>query len=106
VFTAFFISPTSECLGPILELNVIFNFFLYYSIYFKFKKKILPFFPFFSKTFIKGLLSAIPLSYIIPGLIFLKLDPHTLFSREKLPAIALVVFGLVVSISGENLVHI
>lgn len=50
----------------------------------------------------KGLLSAIPLSYIIPGLIFLKLDPHTLFSREKLPAIALVVFGLVVSISGES----
>lgn len=22
VFTAFFVSPTSECLGPILELNV------------------------------------------------------------------------------------
>lgn len=49
----------------------------------------------------QGLLSAIPLSYILPGLIFLKLDPTPLFSREKLPAIALVGFGLVVSISGE-----
>jgi hypothetical protein len=47
-------------------------------------------------------LAAIPLSYIIPGLIFIKLDPHSLFSREKLPAIALVVFGLVVSISGKK----
>ncbi|CRL06852.1 CLUMA_CG019497, isoform A [Clunio marinus] len=70
VFSAFFISPTSECLGPILELN--------------------------------GLLAAIPLSYILPGLIFLKLDPHSLFSREKLPAIVLVIFGLIVSISGST----
>ncbi|KAL7046932.1 hypothetical protein ACKWTF_002749 [Chironomus riparius] len=68
VFAAFFVSPTSECLGPILEIN--------------------------------GLLTAIPLSYILPGLIFIKLDPHSLFSREKLPAIFLVVFGLAVSISG------
>lgn len=50
---------------------------------------------------LQGLLAAIPLSYILPGLIFIKLDPHSLFSREKLPAIALVVFGLVVSISGK-----
>lgn len=49
----------------------------------------------------QGLLTAIPLSYILPGLIFIKLDPHSLFSREKLPAIFLVVFGLAVSISGK-----
>jgi len=58
---------------------------------------ILSFFVFRSQ----GLLAAIPLSYILPGLIFIKLDPHSLFSREKLPAIALVIFGLIVSISGR-----
>lgn len=61
----------------------------------------------FSSCFVsQGLLSAIPLSYILPGLIFLKLDPQPLFSREKLPAIALVVFGLIVSISGECCCHL
>ncbi|CAO1365557.1 unnamed protein product [Diamesa serratosioi] len=69
VFLAFFVSPTTECLGPILELN--------------------------------GLLAAIPLSYILPGLIFIQLDPHSLFSREKLPAVGLVVFGVVVTICGS-----
>jgi len=61
------------------------------------KMLILSFFVFRSQ----GLLAAIPLSYILPGLIFIKLDPHSLFSREKFPAIALVIFGLIVSISGR-----
>lgn len=50
---------------------------------------------------LKGLLAAIPLSYILPGLIFIQLDPHSLFSREKLPAVGLVVFGVVVTICGS-----
>lgn len=59
-------------------------------------------FPFVFYFVLQGLLAAIPLSYILPGLIFIKLDPHSLFSREKLPAIALVIFGLIVSISGKR----
>jgi solute carrier family 38 (sodium-coupled neutral amino acid transporter), member 11 len=99
VFAAFFISPTSECLGPILELNVI-SFSDSAFVISNLKSNPLLF---ALEKNSQGLLSAIPLSYIIPGLIFLKLDPHALFSREKLPAIALVAFGLIVSISGKRI---
>ncbi|XP_058066863.1 putative sodium-coupled neutral amino acid transporter 11 [Anopheles bellator] len=68
VFAAFVISPYTECLGPVLELN--------------------------------GLLAAIPLAYILPGLAYIQLSPHSLFSQEKLPAVGLVLFGTVVTISG------
>ncbi|XP_063698102.1 putative sodium-coupled neutral amino acid transporter 11 [Culicoides brevitarsis] len=70
VFLAFIISPGTDCLGPILELN--------------------------------GLLAAIPLAYILPGLAFIQLEPHSLFSREKLPALGLVIFGVLVTISGVS----
>ncbi|XP_055611260.1 putative sodium-coupled neutral amino acid transporter 11 isoform X2 [Uranotaenia lowii] len=71
VFAAFIISPYTECLGPVLELN--------------------------------GLLAAIPLAYILPGLAYIQLSPHSLFSQEKLPAAGLVVFGTIVTISGAAL---
>uniref|UniRef100_A0A8W7P3J9 Putative sodium-coupled neutral amino acid transporter 11 n=1 Tax=Anopheles coluzzii TaxID=1518534 RepID=A0A8W7P3J9_ANOCL len=68
VFSAFIISPYTECLGPVLELN--------------------------------GLLAAIPLAYVLPGLAYIQLSPHSLFSQEKLPAAGLVLFGTIVTISG------
>ncbi|KAG4076662.1 hypothetical protein HA402_001949 [Bradysia odoriphaga] len=68
VLTAFFISPMTECLGPVLELN--------------------------------GLLAAIPLAYILPGLAYIQMEPHSWTSREKLPAVGLVVFGTIVTIAG------
>ncbi|EDW59887.2 uncharacterized protein Dvir_GJ21179, partial [Drosophila virilis] len=68
VFSAFIISPMTDCLGSVLELN--------------------------------GLLAAIPLAYILPGLAYIQMEPHALFSREKLPALGLVVFGAVVTILG------
>ncbi|XP_055530400.1 putative sodium-coupled neutral amino acid transporter 11 [Wyeomyia smithii] len=71
VFAAFILSPYTECLGPVLELN--------------------------------GLLAAIPLAYILPGLAYIQLSPHSLFSQEKLPAAGLVLFGTIVTISGAAL---
>ncbi|XP_017463037.1 PREDICTED: putative sodium-coupled neutral amino acid transporter 11 isoform X2 [Rhagoletis zephyria] len=68
VLSAFIISPLTDCLGSVLELN--------------------------------GLLAAIPLAYILPGLAFIQMDSHHLFSREKLPALGLVVFGTFVTILG------
>lgn len=62
------------------------------------KKRFINVYSFF---YLKGLLAAIPLSYIIPGLIFIQLDPHSLLSREKLPAVGLVVFGVIVTICGS-----
>ncbi|XP_029725724.1 putative sodium-coupled neutral amino acid transporter 11 [Aedes albopictus] len=71
VLAAFIISPYTECLGPVLELN--------------------------------GLLAAIPLAYVLPGLAYIQLSPHSLWSREKLPAAGLVLFGTFVTISGAAL---
>ncbi|KAH8258093.1 hypothetical protein KR038_005687, partial [Drosophila bunnanda] len=68
VFSAFVISPMTDCLGSVLELN--------------------------------GLLAAIPLAYILPGLAYIQMEPHALLSREKLPALGLVVFGALVTILG------
>lgn len=49
---------------------------------------------------LKGLLAAIPLAYILPGLAYIKMEPHSLTSREKLPAVGLVVFGTIVTVVG------
>ena len=50
----------------------------------------------------QGLLAAIPLAYVLPGLAFIQLEPHSLFSREKLPALGLVVFGVIFTIAGVS----
>lgn len=72
VLTAFIISPMTECLGPVLELN--------------------------------GLLAAIPLAYILPALAYIKMETtFPTFSREKLPALGLVVFGTIVTLAGSAL---
>uniref|UniRef100_A0A1B0CDE8 Putative sodium-coupled neutral amino acid transporter 11 n=1 Tax=Lutzomyia longipalpis TaxID=7200 RepID=A0A1B0CDE8_LUTLO len=72
LFLAFIISPMTDCLGSVLELN--------------------------------GILAAIPLAYVLPGLAFIQLEPHSLYSREKLPAVALVTFGVIFTIAGEYFV--
>uniref|UniRef100_A0A182MNF3 Putative sodium-coupled neutral amino acid transporter 11 n=1 Tax=Anopheles culicifacies TaxID=139723 RepID=A0A182MNF3_9DIPT len=89
VFTAFIISPYTECLGPVLELNV--------SIAPPFSMSYPNDHELFSP---QGLLAAIPLAYILPGLAYIQLSPHSLFSQEKLPAAGLVLFGTIVTISG------
>lgn len=40
------------------------------------------------------------MAYVLPGLAFIKLDPHSVTSREKLPALGLVVFGVIFTIAG------
>lgn len=45
-------------------------------------------------------MAAIPLAYILPGLAYIQMEPHSLFSREKLPAVGLVVFGTIVTLAG------
>lgn len=48
------------------------------------------------------MLAAIPLAYVLPGLAFIRLEPHSLYSREKLPALGLVVFGVIFTIAGVS----
>lgn len=45
-------------------------------------------------------MAAIPLAYILPGLAYIQMESHSLFSREKLPALGLVVFGTIVTVMG------
>lgn len=45
-------------------------------------------------------MAAIPLAYILPGLAYIQMEPHSLYSREKLPAVGLVLFGTIVTIAG------
>lgn len=40
------------------------------------------------------------MAYILPGLAFIQMDPNPLLSREKLPALGLVVFGALFTILG------
>lgn len=40
------------------------------------------------------------MAYILPGLAYIQMEPHSLYSREKLPAVGLVVFGTIVTIAG------
>lgn len=36
----------------------------------------------------------------MPGLAYIQMEPHSLFSREKLPAVGLVAFGTIVTLCG------
>lgn len=45
-------------------------------------------------------MAAIPLAYVLPGLAYIQMEPHSLYSREKLPAVGLVVFGAIVTLAG------
>lgn len=48
-------------------------------------------------------MAAIPLAYVLPGLAYIQMEPHSLFSREKLPAVGLVAFGTIVTLAGSAL---
>ncbi|EEB20085.1 vacuolar amino acid transporter, putative [Pediculus humanus corporis] len=49
---------------------------------------------------LNGVLVAVPLAYILPALCFLKLEPSSLLSKNKLSPIMLFLFGLVVAFLG------
>lgn len=48
----------------------------------------------------QGVLAAVPLAYVLPALCYLKLEEGNVFTRHKVPAIALVVFGMTVAVLG------
>ncbi|KAK5638683.1 hypothetical protein RI129_012978 [Pyrocoelia pectoralis] len=49
---------------------------------------------------LNGILAATPLAYVLPALCYLKLEEGYIFSRKKLPAVGLALFGLLVTILG------
>ncbi|XP_077264572.1 putative sodium-coupled neutral amino acid transporter 11 isoform X1 [Temnothorax americanus] len=53
---------------------------------------------------LNGILAAVPLAYILPGLCYLKLEEGPVLSSKKLPALGLMVAGILVAISGLLLI--
>lgn len=48
----------------------------------------------------QGVLSAVPLAFILPAASYLKLEEGSVFSKKKLPALGLTVFGIIVAVVG------
>jgi sodium-coupled neutral amino acid transporter 11 len=55
---------------------------------------------------LNGILAAVPLAYILPGLCYLKLEEGPLLSSKKLPALGLMTAGILAAISGLLLIVI
>lgn len=55
---------------------------------------------------LNGVLAAVPLAYVLPGLCYLKLEEGSIFSSKKLPALGLMSVGIFVAISGLLLIII
>lgn len=53
---------------------------------------------------LNGILAAVPLAYILPALCYLKLEKGSIFSLDKLPALGLLIAGILAAISGLLLV--
>ncbi|XP_029679402.1 putative sodium-coupled neutral amino acid transporter 11 isoform X2 [Formica exsecta] len=49
---------------------------------------------------LNGILAAVPLAYILPGLCYLKLEEGPILSPKKLPALGLMTAGILAAISG------
>ena len=49
---------------------------------------------------LNGILTAVPLAYVLPALCYLKLEEGSLLSSKKLPALGLLVAGVFAAISG------
>ncbi|XP_011175926.1 putative sodium-coupled neutral amino acid transporter 11 [Solenopsis invicta] len=49
---------------------------------------------------LNGILAAVPLAYVLPGLCYLKLEEGPIFSSKKLPALGLMTAGILAAISG------
>lgn len=55
---------------------------------------------------LNGILAAVPLAYILPGLCYLKLEEGPILSAKKLPALGLMTAGILAAISGLILIII
>ncbi|XP_014489244.1 PREDICTED: putative sodium-coupled neutral amino acid transporter 11 isoform X2 [Dinoponera quadriceps] len=55
---------------------------------------------------LNGILAAVPLAYILPGLCYLKLEEGPVLSAKKLPALGLMTAGILAAISGLLLIII
>lgn len=55
---------------------------------------------------LNGILAAVPLAYILPGLCYLKLEEGPILSTKKLPALGLMTAGILAAISGLILIVI
>ncbi|XP_032674959.1 putative sodium-coupled neutral amino acid transporter 11 isoform X2 [Odontomachus brunneus] len=55
---------------------------------------------------LNGILAAVPLAYILPGLCYLKLEEGPILSSKKLPALGLMTAGILAAISGLLLIII
>ncbi|KAI5697177.1 hypothetical protein M8J75_006224 [Diaphorina citri] len=49
---------------------------------------------------LNGVLAAVPLAFILPALSYLKLESGSIFSKQKLPALGLALFGVMVAFVG------
>lgn len=49
---------------------------------------------------LNGILAAVPLAYVLPGLCYLKLEDGPVLSSKKLPALGLMTAGILAAISG------
>ncbi|XP_011346621.1 putative sodium-coupled neutral amino acid transporter 11 isoform X2 [Ooceraea biroi] len=55
---------------------------------------------------LNGILAAVPLAYVLPGLCYLRLEEGSVFSSKKLPALGLMTAGILAAISGLLLIII
>lgn len=55
---------------------------------------------------LNGILAAVPLAYILPGLCYLKLEEGPVLSYKKLPALGLMTAGVLAATSGLLLIVI
>lgn len=53
---------------------------------------------------LNGILAAVPLAYILPAMCYLKLEKGSIFSLDKLPALGLLIAGILAALSGLLLV--
>jgi len=53
---------------------------------------------------LNGILAAVPLAYVLPGLCYLKLEEGPVLSSKKLPALGLLTAGILAAISGLLLI--
>jgi sodium-coupled neutral amino acid transporter 11 len=57
-----------------------------------------------STSLFQGVLAAVPLAFVLPAATYLKLWPGSLLSKDKLPALGVVVFGVLVALTGFYLI--
>lgn len=53
---------------------------------------------------LNGILAAVPLAYVLPALCYLKLEEGSVLSGKKLPALGLLIAGIIAATSGLILV--